>query len=93
MDSKPTPSLHALLEKMEQALDTIKYAIIHGELKLHAPDYHYPLILETDGSDYGWGAVLLQNIKADATPYACGPNNGQATSGLNPLTTARRKPG
>jgi len=64
-DGLKTNTKFTCTPEMEQALDTIKHAIIHGKLKLHAPDYHYPLILETDGSDDGWGAVLLQNIKGE----------------------------
>ena len=36
--------------------------MIEGKLYLAAQDKSLPLILETDGSDDGWGAILLQMI-------------------------------
>ena len=39
----------------------VKAAVEKG-LHLYAPNNKYPLVLETDGSDDGWGAVLFQRI-------------------------------
>jgi transposase InsO family protein len=44
-------------------LEVVRAALLSGELYLAAPDPSLPLILETDGSDDGWGAILLQIIK------------------------------
>lgn len=43
------------------AVDALKEAVQKG-IHLYAPNNNYPLILETDGSDDGWGAVLYQRI-------------------------------
>ena len=43
------------------AVDSLKAAVQKG-IHLYAPNNNYPLILETDGSDDGWGAVLYQKI-------------------------------
>ncbi len=54
--------------KHEEALDELQKTALQtgrGELHLYAPDHEYPLVLETDGSDDGWGAVLFQNIDGE----------------------------
>ena len=43
------------------ALDTLK-SQVQQDIHLYAPDYKLPLVLETDGSDDGWGAVLYQLV-------------------------------
>ena len=43
------------------AVDALKEAVQKG-IHLYAPNNNYPLILETDGSDDGWGAILYQKI-------------------------------
>ena len=48
-------------DRHRKALDTLKAAVEKG-LHLYAPNNKYPLVLETDGSDDGWGAVLFQRI-------------------------------
>ena len=50
-------------EEATKGLETIRQALLSGELYLAAPDPTLPLILESDGSDDGWGAILLQIIK------------------------------
>ena len=48
----------------QAALDSLKDQILKG-VHLYAPDNDYPLILETDGSADGWGAVLYQKINGE----------------------------
>ena len=48
-------------ERHKQALDTLKQQV-QEEIHLYAPDNTLPLVLETDGSDDGWGAVLYQMV-------------------------------
>ena len=48
-------------DKHRKAIDELKRAVQKG-IHLYAPNNKYPLILETDGSDDGWGAVLYQII-------------------------------
>ena len=48
----------------EKALDALKKQILDG-VHLYAPDNNHQLILETDGSIDGWGAVLYQIIKGE----------------------------
>ena len=50
--------------KHQAALDAMKDQILKG-LHLYAPDNNHRLILETDGSADGWGAVLYQNINGE----------------------------
>jgi len=50
-------------QEVEKGFQTIRENLLSGELYLAAPDKSVPLILETDGSDDGWGAILLQIIK------------------------------
>ena len=48
----------------QAALDSLKDRILKG-VHLYAPNNNYPLILETDGSADGWGAVLYQRINGE----------------------------
>ena len=50
-------------EEAEKGFQLIRTNLLSGDLYLSAPDKSLPLILETDGSDDGWGAILLQVIK------------------------------
>ena len=50
-------------KEASQGLEIIRAALLSGEMYLAAPDPTVPLVLETDGSDDGWGAILLQIIK------------------------------
>ena len=72
-EGTPAATLNALMspkaewhftQRHRDAIDTLKRQIQQG-LHLYAPDNNYPLILETDGSDDGWGAVLYQMINGD----------------------------
>ena len=46
-------------EQHRNAVDALKKATLKG-IHIYAPNNNFPLILETDGSDDGWGAVLYQ---------------------------------
>ena len=68
--SSPAAILNALVspkaewsftERHHTAIDTLKRQV-QENIHLYAPDHRYPLTLETDGSDDGWGAVLFQLI-------------------------------
>jgi len=52
-------------KEANQGFEHIKKTLLSGELYLAAQDLTTPLILETDGSDDGWGAILLQIIKGE----------------------------
>ena len=43
-----------------EGFEHIREKLLEGKMYLAAPDNSKPLILETDGSDDGWGAILLQ---------------------------------
>ena len=47
-------------KEANDGFEHIKKRLLQGKLYLAAPDNSRQLILETDGSDDGWGAVLLQ---------------------------------
>ena len=51
-------------KKHEDALQKIREQILTG-VHLHAPDHNHKLILETDASVDGWGAVLYQKINGE----------------------------
>ena len=51
-------------ERHRKAIDALKEAVQRG-IHLYAPNNQYPLVLETDGSDDGWGAVLYQNVEGE----------------------------
>ena len=72
-DNSPAAILNALVspkaewcftDRHRKALDQLKRQVQQG-IHLYAPDNSYPLILETDGSDDGWGAVLYQLIDGE----------------------------
>ena len=46
-------------EQHRNAVDALKKVTLKG-IHIYAPNNNFPLILETDGSDDGWGAVLYQ---------------------------------
>ena len=50
-------------KEAQAGYDHIREKLLSGTLYLASPDNTLPLILETDGSDDGWGAILLQIIK------------------------------
>ena len=45
-----------------KAYNALRKSIMDGSTQLHAVNHKYPLRLDTDGSDDGWGAVLYQII-------------------------------
>jgi len=47
-------------QEQQEALEKMKERILQPDVYLAAPRKDLPLILETDGSDDGWGAILLQ---------------------------------
>jgi len=49
----------------EKALEDLKKIALQGELCLFAPDHKHKLILETDASVDGWGAILYQMINGE----------------------------
>ena len=51
--------------EQEQALATLKAHITKPGVYLAVPHKDLPLILETDGSDDGWGAILLQVVDGE----------------------------
>ena len=51
-------------ERHRKAIDALKEAVQRG-IHLYAPNNKYPLVLETDGSDDGWGAVLYQKVEGE----------------------------
>ena len=51
-------------DRHREALDTLKRQV-QERIHLYAPDNNHPLVLETDGSDDGWGAVLYQKIQGE----------------------------
>ena len=51
-------------DRHRKALDTLKRQV-QQDIHLYAPDNTIPLVLETDGSDDGWGAVLYQIVDGE----------------------------
>ena len=49
-------------KEANRGFEIIKEKLLSGEIYLSAQDKTRPLVLETDGSDDGWGAILLQII-------------------------------
>ena len=47
-------------EECNKGFEHIRQKLMEGHMYLASPDNTRPLILETDGSDDGWGAILLQ---------------------------------
>ena len=52
-------------EKHAKALEDLKKIALGGDLCLFAPDHNHKLILETDASVDGWGAILYQMIEGE----------------------------
>ena len=62
MTSLLSPKVHFVWnEDMESEFKEIRSAICNAPI-LHLVDYQFPLIVRTDASDYGIGAVLLQVV-------------------------------
>ena len=51
-------------KRHRKALDTLKRQV-QQDIHLYAPNNLIPLVLETDGSDDGWGAVLYQLVDGE----------------------------
>ena len=49
-------------KEAQEGFEHIRKKLLQGDLYLAAQDRTKPLILETDGSDDGWGAILLQIV-------------------------------
>ena len=52
-------------EKHQQALKDLQKIALESDLCLYAPDHNHKLILETDASVDGWGAILYQMINGE----------------------------
>ena len=52
-------------EECEAGFQHVREKLLSGRLYLAAPRKDLPLILETDGSDDGWGAILLQEVDGE----------------------------
>ncbi len=50
-------------KEAQAGYEHIREKLLSGTLYLASPDNSLPLILETDGSDDGWGAILLQMVE------------------------------
>ncbi len=61
---KDTPVPFKLTDEAEEAFNDVKHILQHAPVLSH-PDYNHPLILQTDASGYGLGAVLLQRINGE----------------------------
>ena len=73
----------AFTERHRNALDTLKKQV-QEDIHLYAPDNNHPLILETDGSDDGWGAVLYQLIDNKKRIIKTVENGGMAQKATVP---------
>ena len=69
-EGNPASKLNKLLRKdvpfiwtqeQDTALESLRHICLNG-VTLHTPNPTIPLILESDGSDDGWGAVLYQMV-------------------------------
>ena len=49
-------------DEHEKSFQYIRNQLLTGKLYLAAQDQDRPLIQETDGSDDGWGVILLQEV-------------------------------
>ena len=52
-------------KRYDDALKELKRIVLEDNICLFAPDHNHKLILETDASNDGWGAVLYQKIMED----------------------------
>jgi len=52
-------------KRHQKALEDLKKIALKGDLCLFAPDHNHKLILETDASVDGWGAILYQMINGE----------------------------
>ena len=50
-------------KEAQEGYEHVREKLLSGTLYLASPDNTLPLVLETDGSDDGWGAILLQIIE------------------------------
>ena len=51
-------------DRHRKALDTLKRQV-QQDIHMYAPHNTIPLLLETDGRDDGWGAVLYQIVDGE----------------------------
>ena len=74
VEGSPANILHSLMPKEvdftwtsrhEQAMQDLKKIVLEDDICLFAPDHNHKLILETDASTDGWGAVLYQKIDGE----------------------------
>ena len=74
VEGSPANILHSLMPKEvdftwtsrhEQAMQALKKIVLEDDICLFAPDHNHKLILETDASNDGWGAVLYQKIDGE----------------------------
>ena len=74
VEGSPANILHSLMPKTvdfkwtskhEQAMQALKKIVLKDDICLFAPDHNHKLILETDASNDGWGAVLYQRIDGE----------------------------
>lgn len=66
---KNCPNQIRWMEETKKAFQDIKNALCQGPV-LRCPDFDRPFILQTDASDVGVGAVLLQGTQEDRHPVA-----------------------
>ena len=73
-EGSPAKILNSLMPKSidfkwtkihEQALQDLKKIVLEDGICLFAPDHNHKLILETDASNDGWGAILYQKINGE----------------------------
>lgn len=62
----------------QQAFDTLKTALVHSP-GLALPDFKKPFTVETDASDCGMGAVLMQHPISYLSKAFCDKNKGLST--------------
>ncbi len=67
LTKKEVPDTVPWTERCQQVFTQVKAALCGGPL-LHSPDFSLPLLLQTDASDRGLGAVLTQEIGGEERP-------------------------